>query len=121
MVETEGTSLAKKKISEMAIPCGFGPNVRVETMRSRERISSYFAKLALELTGASEKNQIPLNAPPHFRRIRATQGLLPKRVKDDTITGVMSMFPAEVIHAELTKKQTEILRCRKSQINQEST
>jgi hypothetical protein len=62
------------------IECGFGtitPYVEPLRPHSGLGLAGYLTKLSRELTGASTKNQVPVNAPPHFRRIRATRGLLP--------------------------------------------
>jgi hypothetical protein len=46
-------------------------------------MAGYLVKLAKELTGAQAKkgDQAPLHAPRHFRRIRASRGLLPAQAK----------------------------------------
>lgn len=75
------------------VACGFGRQCDISQARNKKAISSYLTKLGLELSGASVKNQIPIEAPPHFRRIRASRGLLPKRVKDETMTGVLLNSP----------------------------
>jgi hypothetical protein len=66
---------------------GFGFCKWAEPLKDKERMAGYVTKLGLELTGAHHKDQVPVNAPKNFRRIRASRGLLPKRFKDDTITG----------------------------------
>lgn len=76
-----------KFLSSIARECGFGWKCYAEPMKDRERMAGYMTKLALELTGAARKNQIPVNAPRHFRRIRASRGLLPPRFKNDDYTG----------------------------------
>lgn len=66
-----------------AVRAGFGPVVWAElvTPRNPEALAGYFVKLARELTGGvgGEKGeQSPIDAPKHFRRIRASRGLLPR-------------------------------------------
>jgi len=57
---------------------GFGYICWAETMRhNSDSLAGYLTKLSRELTGAGVKNQIPTQAPPHFRRLRASRGLLP--------------------------------------------
>lgn len=56
--------------------CGFGFRTWIEPVRSPEAISVYLSKLAGEI---GKKSQVPLAAPPHFRRIRASRGMLPPR------------------------------------------
>jgi hypothetical protein len=67
--------------------CGFGWKCHASPMRDANAMAGYITKLGLELAGAQHKGQVPVNAPRHFRRIRASRGLLPKRIKDETITG----------------------------------
>ena len=62
--------------------CGFGEVAWAEviTPENPERMAGYLIKLARELTGAvggAKSDQAPVDAPRHFRRIRASRGLLP--------------------------------------------
>lgn len=74
---------------------GFGPIFWLEPMRSSEAISAYFVKLTGEMAGqmSSEliknesQSQNPVVAPKHFRRLRASQGLLDPIEKDEDLTG----------------------------------
>ena len=66
---------------------GFGWKCYAEPIRDAQRMAGYLTKLGLELAGAAQKNQVPVRAPPHFRRIRSSRGLLPKRFKDLERTG----------------------------------
>lgn len=83
-----------------AVEVGFGPVHWAEPMRlaSEERLAGYMTKLANELIGANAKNQVPFDAPPHFRRIRASRGLLPKVIPHN-FTGriVFAPYPEELI------------------------
>lgn len=67
--------------------CGFGKIWYASAVKSREKMAGYLLKKARELTGAGVKNQTPINAPPHFRRLRASQGLLPPPYKDEQLSG----------------------------------
>jgi len=80
-----------------AVLSGFGMRTWIEPMKDPDAMSGYLLKLAEELTGAKFKNQIPRNAPPHFRRIRASRGLLPKPYKDPLLTGKICFQTAEAI------------------------
>lgn len=80
-------ALRKLVLTPMCRATGFGFCKWAEPLKDSERMAGYITKLGLELTGSHHKNQTPVNAPKHFRRIRASRGLLPKRFKDDTITG----------------------------------
>jgi len=83
-------------IEPMAVACGFGFRVWIERMRDHKAMAGYLTKLARELTDGGSKGQIPWDAPPHFRRLRATRGLLPKPHKDPSITGQLVQCPANV-------------------------
>lgn len=78
-----------------AVACGFGPRTWLEPVRDVAAMSGYLVKLARELTGADGKDQIPEDAPPHFRRIRASRGLLPPPVVNPDWTGRLIMAPAD--------------------------
>lgn len=68
---------------------GFGSRTWVEPLREGTGLtmSGYLTKLSRELTGSGEKNQIPLDAPAHFRRLRASRGLLPPVYHQEGWTG----------------------------------
>jgi len=87
-------SWRRYELEPMAVACGFGKRTYVEVLRqgSGDSMAGYLVKLARELTGASVKSQIPVDAPPHFRRLRASQGLLPRPVKSG-LTGHMVFAP----------------------------
>jgi len=72
-----------------AVAVGFGFRAWIEPMKNLGKMANYLVKRAAELTGAGPKNQIPTNAPPHFRRIRASRGLLPPPAKNPDITGYL--------------------------------
>lgn len=66
-------------LSPEAYEVGFGWICHATIAYDNEGLAGYLTKLANELTGSGTKSQIPLDAPPHFRRIRASRGLLPKK------------------------------------------
>lgn len=76
-------------LGEMVRECGFGPIGWLEPLRSKIAMAGYLCKLARELTGSGKEYQIPVKAPRHFRRIRASVRLLPPPHKDPDITGVL--------------------------------
>ena len=82
-----------------AVACGFGPICHLGPIQGTERMAGYLTKLARELTGAAIKNQIPVNAPRHFRRLRASRGMLPPRMKSAEYTGklVREKMPVEPV------------------------
>jgi len=72
-----------------AVACGFGPIGWVEPLRSKAAMAGYLSKMAAELTDSNIKSQVPVNAPRHFRRLRASVRLLPPPYKNPDITGVL--------------------------------
>lgn len=66
---------------------GFGRIAHVTVAYDLDGMAGYFTKLARELTGTASKDQTPYNAPPHFRRLRASVGFLPPPYRDDQVTG----------------------------------
>lgn len=86
-------------VEEMAVAVGFGFRVWLEPLKDRDAMAGYLVKLARELTGAGAKDQTPTNAPRHFRRLRASRGLLPPPHKNPAMTGelVRAPKPAELV------------------------
>lgn len=80
-------------IQPAAVKCGFGEIGWVERLDSKVSMAGYLSKLSRELTGSGKDYQIPIQAPPHFRRLRSTQGLLPPIQHDETISGELIMRP----------------------------
>lgn len=77
-----------------AMECGFGKVCWLKSMYSPQGLAGYLTKLSRELTGALNKSQVPVNAPHHFRRIRASQGTLPPVIHSD-FTGRLLKCPVE--------------------------
>lgn len=86
-------------LRERAMAAGFGRSIWVEVIDTSDggaAMANYLLKLAVELTGAPNKkgNQSPVNAPRHFRRIRASRNLLPSpRAKSGEWTGELLRAP----------------------------
>jgi len=57
-------------------------------------MAGYLTKLSRELVDANGKGQIPYDAPPHFRRLRASRGVLPKPHKSN-LTGWLVTLPMD--------------------------
>lgn len=77
-----------------ACACGFGPRTWAEALRTGTSagMAGYLTKLSRELVGADQKGQIPFDAPPHFRRLRASRGILPP-VHKSNMSGWLVMAP----------------------------
>lgn len=78
---------------ENAMACGFGKEMWVTPVYDAKGMAGYMTKLARELTGATMKNQIPVLAPRHFRRLRSSRGTLPPRHKRKEYTGRIIKSP----------------------------
>lgn len=97
-VETDWKKFRRGWLEPAAVACGFGMRTWVEVMRGEgPAMAGYLTKLSRELVGAGSKSQIPYDAPPHFRRLRASQHTLPPVIKSDW-TGIIrfcniSRFP----------------------------
>lgn len=76
---------------------GFGYHTYLEAVRDPAAMAGYLTKLARELTGGGKEYQIPISAPSHFRRLRASQGLLPPPLggQDPDITGRLILAPIQ--------------------------
>ncbi len=93
-VELDWRRWRRNVLRPSAVECGFGPVCWVERVATVDGgLAAYVTKLGKELTGAATKGQIPVDAPPHFRRIRASRGLLPKKKLSD--------FTGELVHFTL--------------------
>jgi hypothetical protein len=93
----DGWKQFRQLLTQHAVKCGFGFRVWVEPLREGQglTLAGYFTKLSRELTGAGVKNQVPVNAPPHFRRIRASRGLLPAQFHSEGRTG--ALIPSRLV------------------------
>lgn len=80
-------------LAPAAVASGFGHICYCQAVKCKRDATRYLTKTARELTGAGEKCQVPINAPRHFRRIRASRGLLPPRKKDPDVTGRLIQMP----------------------------
>lgn len=85
----------REYLAPNASACGFGHKDYCEPMRGGTgAMSGYLVKLASELVGAAGKNQIPEDAPSHFRRIRASAKTLPP-INRSGLTGRLVQCPVE--------------------------
>lgn len=80
---TRGVRGKPDAFGDWAQAAGFGPIAWLELVDDPESVACYMAKVAREIGAtlwkrkAGGKDQRPMNAPPHFRRIRASRGMLP--------------------------------------------
>ncbi len=75
-----------------AVMCGFGPMASLERARSKGKVANYIVKVAGETDSGAPRatvgevakiSQLPINAPPHFRRLRSARGFLPPAKKSN--------------------------------------
>lgn len=90
-----------KFLQQQALASGFGKQCWAEPIRNADRMAGYLTKLGLELTGQAVKDQVPVNAPRHFRRIRASRGTLPPRTKNPEITGQLFKMGYDYLSEQL--------------------
>ncbi len=99
-----------------ATECGFGYVCHIEPARNSDAIAGYIVKCAA-LSGELAKGaQVPVNAPRGFRRIRATKGFLPPKIKNEDISGeLIFSSPGEI------KQMAESLQKRCDNAQKEKT
>ena len=85
-------------LEKATVEVGFGKVCCLKPIHDQVGMAGYLTKVAMELTGAGAKGQVPVNAPRHFRRLRASRGMLPPRIRSADMTGrlVKTPLPAEV-------------------------
>jgi hypothetical protein len=98
----------KEWLEPNAIACGWGMRTWIEPMKDQEAMAGYMTKLARELVGAGVKDQVPINAPKHFRRLRASPGLLPPPHKNPEYTGELRQVPVELVESRLERDRDEL-------------
>jgi hypothetical protein len=85
--------LLRDDLLNLAMRHDWGAQSTAEAARNREALSGYLVKLAGvadETTGELAKlSQVPLSAPPRFRRLRSGKGFLSPRFKNPDYTGTM--------------------------------
>jgi hypothetical protein len=95
------------KFFKHVVESNFGKRLWLEPIRDKEAIAGYFVKLMGEVTKGS---QVPVMAPKHFRRIRASRGLLPPTFKQvgTNFEGKLYRCPCESSIENQIKKMAEI-------------
>lgn len=68
---------------------GWGWRVSAERARDASRVAAYLVKVARLAGEATKASQLPLAAPRGLRRLRASRGFLPPRVKGNEWTGTL--------------------------------
>lgn len=113
--EGEGWKTWRQTLKKCAKRYGFGEIAWVEPLENKAAMAGYLVKLAGELT---KDSQIPCNAPPHFRRLRASRGFLPRtfaqeRRDEHRFTGLLVTHPVNSFVAYKYVSKEEILENRK--------
>jgi len=82
--ERIGWRAQRRAVNDAAIRSGWGLRLHWERARDVEAVAGYYVKLTHE---SAKLTQAPTNAPPNFRRLRASRGLLPPAFTSDRFTG----------------------------------
>jgi len=80
----------RRWLAAAAPACGFGRRVWVEIVDAPDAMAAYLVKVAQEFSSSRFKagDQRPLGAPRHFRRLRASRGLLPPRTRPVAVQSI---------------------------------
>lgn len=74
-------------VLEAIVACGFGFNAYAGLARSKEKLASYFMKIAGDVEGTAgevaKTSQVPMDSAHGFRRLRSGRGFLPPRMKSE--------------------------------------
>lgn len=100
---TEGAAnVWKTWLKPTAIACGFGFKCDVSAVRDQAAMSGYLVKASAigELTHTEKKDQLPVDAPKGFRRIRASKGFLVPKLKNEDLSGELIKKPVEHLQAQ---------------------
>lgn len=110
-----------RDLGRIAEQVGFGWRTWAETLSGDgQAMAGYLTKLSREMTGAGAKNQVPEDAPPHFRRLRASHHTLPP-VHKSGWTGRLVQCSIESIElSELSEKIENSLKARKAKVLRDS-
>lgn len=100
---------SRSRLNEIATKAGFGIRIWVEPIRSKRATAMYIGKLSGEL---SKSNQVPLEAPTHFRRLRSSLRFLPAPDPSDW-TGILLFEP--VPNLDKHDPRPEKPNCERSQ------
>jgi len=82
-----------KSFQAAMVGSGFGRIMYMDPVRTPAAAARYIAKLSIELARADVKDQTPVDAPPHFRRLRASRGVLPPPKKTGAYLGRLLKCP----------------------------
>lgn len=93
-ISTDFRAIRNGWLEPNAVACGFGMRTWIEPIAGTDGMAGYLTKLSRELTGQGGKDQVPEDAPRHFRRIRASRKTLPP-VAHSEYTGRMVFCPLE--------------------------
>jgi len=97
-------TLVRGELADCLTSTGWGVQSTAEAVESVDAVNGYITKLAAagEATCGelAKLCQVPMNAPPRFRRLRAAKNWLPKKRKDESITGTLIRNEPAVARSE---------------------
>lgn len=106
----------KDWLKPTAVSLGFGFKCDVSAVRDHGAMSGYLVKssgISGELSQANSKDQLPIDAPKGFRRIRASKGFLVPKLKNEELTGELIQRPAQFfLDKQAWDSGDEILRAQ---------
>lgn len=106
----------KDWLKPTALACGFGFKCDVSAVRDHGAMSGYLVKssgISGELSQADSKDQLPIDAPKGFRRIRSSKGFLVPKLKNEDVTGELIQRPAQFFQdKQAWESGDEILRAQ---------
>lgn len=108
-LENFGRENMERWLRPHARACGFGWRLSVKPMTDEGQLAGYMTKLAKELTGCGAKNQVPLDAPPHFRRLRASHGVLPPAYTSELTGLLLRTSMASFLKASESGYETKVI------------
>lgn len=98
-------TLVRGELQDCVTGQGWGVQSTAEAVDSPDAVNGYITKLAAagEATCGelAKLCQTPMNAPPRFRRLRAAKNWLPKKRRDESITGTLIRHEPDVMRSEV--------------------
>lgn len=90
----------KTWLKPTAIKCGFGFKCDISAVNDQAAMNGYLVKssnISGELSQTNSKDQLPIDAPKGFRRVRASRGFLVPKTKNEEVTGRLIQRPVEFV------------------------
>jgi hypothetical protein len=92
----------KNWMKPTAMKSGFGFKCELSAVNDHAAMSGYLVKasnISGELSQSNSKDQLPIDAPKGFRRIRASRRFLVPKIKNEEVTGKLIQRPVEYVES----------------------